>query len=57
VDNKLFAVFLADDFLTYDDRGVTADLVNSFEVFDETQLSVMAVDGPGTFQIWCCYLW
>jgi UTP--glucose-1-phosphate uridylyltransferase len=46
VGNDPFAVLLADDFLTYDDVGVTADLVNAFEVSGKTQLSLMEVDGP-----------
>ena len=45
VGNDPFAVLLADDFLTYDDNGVTADLLNDFEVSGKTQLSVMEVDG------------
>ena len=46
VGNDPFAVLLADDFLTYDGDGVTADLARSFEVSGKTQLSVMKVDGP-----------
>ena len=41
-----FAVLLADDFLTYQGAGVTADLVHSYVVTGKTQLSVMEVDGP-----------
>jgi len=46
VGNDPFAVLLADDFITYDSSGVTADLVNAFEETGKTQLSVMEVDGP-----------
>ena len=45
VGNDPFAVLLADDFLTYDDRGVTADLLNAFEVSGKTQLSIIEVHG------------
>ena len=41
-----FAVLLADDFLTFDGAGVTADLVKQFNQSQKTQLSVMQVDGP-----------
>jgi UTP--glucose-1-phosphate uridylyltransferase len=44
------AVLLADDFLTYDDRGVTADLVNAFEVSGKTQLSVVEANGSDIFK-------
>lgn len=46
VGNDPFAVLLADDFLTYDGSGVTADLVKGYEVSGRTQLSVMEVNGP-----------
>lgn len=46
VGNEPFAVLLADDFLAYEGKGVTADLVNSYEKTGKTQLSVMQVDGP-----------
>lgn len=46
VGNDPFAVLLADDFLTYEGAGVTADLVRAFEVSGKTQLSVMNVLGP-----------
>jgi UTP--glucose-1-phosphate uridylyltransferase len=46
VGNDPFAVLLADDFLTYDGDGVTADLVKSYEASGRTQLSVMEVNGP-----------
>ena len=36
VGNDPFAVLLADNFLNYDDRGVTADLLNAFEVSGKT---------------------
>lgn len=41
-----FAVLLADDFLTFDGAGVTADLVRHFNQSKKTQVSVMQVDGP-----------
>jgi UTP--glucose-1-phosphate uridylyltransferase len=41
-----FAVLLADDFLTYNGNGITADLVSAFEKTGKSQLSVMEVDGP-----------
>lgn len=46
VGNDPFAVLLADDFLTYEGAGVTADLVKSYEDSGRTQLSVMEVNGP-----------
>lgn len=46
VGNDPFAVLLADDFLTYDGQGITADLVRSFEASGKTQLSVMEINGP-----------
>ena len=46
VGNDPFAVLLADDFLTYEGAGVTADLVKGYEVSGRTQLSVMEVNGP-----------
>ncbi len=46
VGNDPFAVLLADDFLTYDGAGVTADLVKGYEASGRTQLSVMEVNGP-----------
>ena len=42
-----FVVLLADDFLTYEGDGVTADLVGAFERKGKVQLSVMEVNGPG----------
>mgnify|MGYP006135586203 FL=1 len=44
--NHLFAVLLADDFLTYEGAGVTADLARSFKASGKTQLSVMELNGP-----------
>ncbi len=41
-----FAVLLADDFLTGNLPGVTADLVSAFERTEKSQLSVMQVDRP-----------
>ncbi len=46
VGNDPFAVVLADDFLTYEGDGVTADLVRAFEASRKTQLSVIEVKGP-----------
>jgi len=46
VAGEPFAVLLADDFLTFDGSGVTADLVRGFEKSRKTQLSVMPVDSP-----------
>ena len=45
VGNDPFAVLLADDFLTYEGDGVTADLARAFETSGKTQLSVMEVNG------------
>lgn len=46
VGNEPFAVLLADDFISSTGRGVTSELVNSFERSGLTQLSIMKVDGP-----------
>lgn len=46
VGNNPFAVLLADDFLTFDGAGVTADLLTGYNHSGRTQLSVMEVDGP-----------
>ena len=46
VGNGPFAVLLADDFLTYQGSGVTADLARVFATSGKTQLSVMEVNGP-----------
>ena len=46
IGNEPFAVLLADDFLTFDGKGVTADLVHAYAKTNKTQLSVMQVDGP-----------
>jgi UTP--glucose-1-phosphate uridylyltransferase len=46
VGNEPFAVLLADDFLTYEGAGVTADLVAAFEKTGHSQLSVMEVNSP-----------
>ena len=40
-----FAVLLADDFITSDGGGVTADLTSAYEATGKTQLSVMEVNG------------
>lgn len=46
VGNEPFAVLLADDFLTFEGDGVTADLVRAFERSGKVELSVMKVNGP-----------
>ena len=46
VGSDPFAVLLADDFLTHEGAGVTADLVKGYEASGRTQLSVMEVNGP-----------
>ena len=46
VGKEPFAVLLADDFLTYNGLGVTADLVNAFEESSKCQISIMKVNGP-----------
>lgn len=46
IGNDPFVVLLADDFITYEGDGVTADLVRAFEASGKTQLSVMEVNGP-----------
>ena len=46
VGSDPFAVLLADDFLTYEGAGVTADLARAFNATGKTQLSVMEVNGP-----------
>jgi len=46
VGNDPFAVLLADDFITYEGTGITADLVRAFNSSCKTQLSVMEVNGP-----------
>ena len=46
VGNEPFALLLADDFLTYNDNVITADLIKGYEKTGKTQLSVMKVDGP-----------
>jgi UTP--glucose-1-phosphate uridylyltransferase len=40
-----FAVLLADDFITSDGSGVTADLTSAYEATGKIQLSVMEVNG------------
>ena len=46
VGDEPFAVLLADDFLTGESPGATAELVKAFEASGRTQLSVMRVEGP-----------
>ena len=50
VGNDPFAVLLADDFLTYEGAGVTADLVAGFAMSGKSQLSVMEVNGQDISQ-------
>ena len=45
VGNNPFAVLLADDFITYESTGVTADFVSAFADSGKTQLSVMEING------------
>jgi len=45
IGNGPFAVLLADDFLTYEGDGVTADLIRAYKETGKTQLSIMRVDG------------
>lgn len=45
VGKEPFAVLLADDFLTHQGKGVTADLVRAFKASGKTQLSLMEVTG------------
>lgn len=46
VSRDPFVVLLADDFLTFDGDGATADLISAFEVSGKTQLSIMELNGP-----------
>lgn len=46
VGDEPFAVILADDFLTFNGLGVTADLTNAFDKTGKSQLSSMKVSGP-----------
>lgn len=46
IGNDPFAVLLADDFLTFDGPGVTAELVHAYGRSGRTQLSVLQIDGP-----------
>ena len=46
VGDEPFAVLLADDFLTYEGDGVTADLVRAYERTGKAQISVMEINGP-----------
>ena len=46
VGDEAFAVLLADDFITDNNDGVTADLVKAFLISGKSQLSVMEVNGP-----------
>ena len=46
IGEDTFAVLLADDFITDQKPGPTADLINAYQVNGKSQLSVMEVDGP-----------
>ena len=46
VGSDPFAVLLADDFITSEGSGVTADLTSAYQATGKTQLSVMEVNGP-----------
>ena len=48
VGNEPFAVLLADDFITDNTHGVTADLTRAFEISGKSQLSIMEVDKSET---------
>ena len=50
VGNEPFAVLLADDFITLHDQGVTADLINAFNLSNKNQLSVIEVKREDTFK-------
>ena len=65
VGNEPFAVLLADDFITSEGRGVTADLIEAYAATGKTQLSVMEINGPyigearaqrrKALQAWCAF--
>jgi UTP--glucose-1-phosphate uridylyltransferase len=46
VGSDPFAVLLADDFITTEGSGVTADLTGAYAATGKTQLSVMEINGP-----------
>lgn len=46
IGEDTFAVLLADDFITDQKPGPTADLINAYQVNRKSQLFVMEVDGP-----------
>lgn len=48
VGSSAFAVILADDFLTHDKDGTTADLVRTFKKSGKSQISVMEVNWSDT---------
>ena len=41
----MFALLLADDFLTYSGNGIMSDLISEYEKTGKSQFSVMKVDG------------
>lgn len=46
VGNEPFALLLADDYITYKNKGVTSELIDAFEKSGKSQLSVMKINGP-----------
>jgi UTP--glucose-1-phosphate uridylyltransferase len=46
VGNEPFALILADDFLSYNGRGIMSELIEGFKKSGKIQLSVMKVNGP-----------
>jgi UTP--glucose-1-phosphate uridylyltransferase len=44
VGNEAFAVLLADDFISYEGNGITADLVEAYYTTNKSQISVMEVN-------------
>ena len=46
IGEETFAVLLADDFITGQIPGVTADLISAYQADGNSQLCVMEVDGP-----------
>ena len=46
IGEETFAVLLADDFITDQKPGATADLINAYQLNGKSQLSIMEVVGP-----------
>ena len=57
VGNDPFSVLLADDFLTCNGAGVTADLLQGYAKSGKTQLSVMEVNGPDISKYGVVFAW